>query len=209
MDPYRTPLPRSSPFPYNHDFCGGRLVGEQRWFYRNAEEWQAFAERLKLTPCPHCKAVGTLIRHGFLYGFDDCNPLHKTLRARRIFCSNRNARPGCGRTFSVWAADKIRRLGLTTSTLWRFLQCAVAHGIFAAIRGCGCHLSDRTLLRIWKRFTLGQSMLRTALFGCCPPPELSAAHRPAAQVLAHLLAAFPDAHCPIAAFQLTFRAFFV
>jgi hypothetical protein len=184
-------------------------VGEQRWFYRNFEEWQAIAEHLKLTPCPHCRVVGALIRHGFLYGFDDCNPHRKTLRARRILCSNRHARPGCGRTFSVWAADKIRRLGLTTGRLWRFLQHAVADGIRAASRAGDCHLSDRTLLRIWKRFNLGQSMIRTALFGRCPPPHLPAAHRPAAQVLAHLQAAFPDAHCPIASFQRTFRTFFV
>ena len=71
-------------------------------------------ERLKQTPCPHCKVVGTLIRHGFLYGFDESNPQRKTVRARRIFCSNRHARRGCGRTFSVWFADKIRRLSLTT-----------------------------------------------------------------------------------------------
>jgi hypothetical protein len=184
-------------------------VGEQRWFYRNTEEWQALTQCLKLTPCPHCNAVGALIRHGFLYGFDDSNPHQKTRRARRILCSNRYARPGCGRTFSVWAADKIRRLGLTTARLWRFLQRAVAHGILAAIRASDCHLSDRSLLRIWKRFNLGQSKIRTALFGCCPPPELPAEHQPAAHVLAHLQAAFPDAHCPIAAFQLTFRTFFV
>ena len=44
---------------------------EQRWFYRGIEEWQAFVERLKLIPCPHCQVVGALIRHGFLSGFDD------------------------------------------------------------------------------------------------------------------------------------------
>ena len=90
-------------------------MGEQRWFYRSDEEWTAIAERLKQTPCPHCKVVGTLIRHGCLYGFDESSPQRKTVRARRIFCSNRNARPGCGRTFSVWLADKIRRLSLTTA----------------------------------------------------------------------------------------------
>jgi hypothetical protein len=184
-------------------------VGEQRWFYRNTEEWNAIAQRLKQTPCPHCQVVGALIRHGALYGFDDSNPHRKTLRARRIFCSNRQARPGCGHTFSVWAADKIRRLGLTTGGLWRFLQRAVADGLLAAIRGIHCHLSDRTLQRIWKRFHRGQSKIRTALFGRCPPPELPAEHRPAAQVLAHLQAAFPDAPCPIASFQQALRTFLV
>jgi len=183
-------------------------VGEPHWFYRTVEEWIAIAERLRETPCPHCKRVGTLIRHGFLRGFDDRGK-HQTVRARRIFCSNRNHRPGCGRTFSVWLADKIRRLGLTTRGLWCFLQRAVAAGIRAAIRGSDGPLSDRTWWRLWKRFKHGQSKIRTALFGCCPPPELRTEDRPAAQVLAHLQAAFPDAPCPIATFQQTLRTFFV
>ena len=187
-------------------------MGEKRWFYRSDEEWSAIAERLKLTPCPHCKAVGTLIRHGFLYGFDESSPQRKTLRARRIFCSNRNRRRGCGRTFSVWVADKIRRLSLTTRGLWGFLKRAAAGTIAAAIRAADCHLSDRTLQRLWKRFDRGQSTIRTALLERCPPPELPAepARRPAAaQVLAHLQAAFPGADCPIATFQHSMRSFFV
>ena len=141
-------------------------------------------------------------------------PSERRVRARRIFCSNRNARPGCGRTFSVWLADKIRRLSLTTGALWRFLQRAVAGSILAAIRAADCQLSDRTWQRIWKRFDQGQSKIRTALSGAarrpnCRPVAGEPAHRPAAQVLAHLQAAFPDADCPIAAFQHTLRTFFV
>ena len=129
----RTPLkdflsyPASTP-PLPH--AGRITIFVEAWsawarsdgFSAATEEWSAIAERLKLTPCPHCKVVGTLIRHGFLRGFDESNPRRKTLRARRVFCSNRQARPGCGRTFSVWCADKIRRLSLTTGCLWRFLQ---------------------------------------------------------------------------------------
>jgi hypothetical protein len=186
-------------------------VGQKRLFYRSVEEWTGIAEGLKQAPCPHCRVVGALIRHGNLYGFDESSPQRKTLRARRIFCSNRQARPGCGRTFSVWLADKIRRLSLTTGALWRFLQCAIGGGILAAIRAADCRLSDRTMQRIWKRFDRGQSKIRTALCGRCPPPELPAlpARQPAAHVLAHLEAAFPGAHCPIASFQHSMQTFFV
>ena len=190
-------------------------MGGECWFYRDESEWIAIAERLKQMPCPGCKAVGTLIRHGFLYGFDEENPRRKTVRARRIFCSNRHARPGCGRTFSVWLADKIRRLSLTSRGLWTFLKRAAAAGVAAAIRAAGCHLCDRTMQRLWKRFDRGQSAIRTALFGRCPPPETppeaspEPARRPtAAHVLAHLQAAFPNADCPIAAFQHATRSFF-
>jgi hypothetical protein len=184
-------------------------VDDPQWFYCHDDQWNAFAQRLKLTPCPHCQVVGALIQHGFLFGFDENHTQQQTPRAHRIFCNNRQARPGCGRTFSVWLADTIRRLGLTTAGLWRFLQHAVAGGIFAAIRDRDCFLSDRTLQRIWRRFRHGQSLIRTALFGQCPPPQLPAAHQPAAHVLAYLQAAFPDSPCPIAAFQHTLRTFFV
>jgi hypothetical protein len=186
-------------------------VGEQRWFCRSDQEWIAFAERLKQTACPHCKAVGTLIRHGFLHGYDEGDSQRKTIRARRIFCSNRHRRPGCGRTFSVWMADKIRRLSVTAHALWRFLQRAVAGSIAAACRDVAdCRRSDRTWQRIWKRFDRGQSKIRTALSACCPPPDPPAEScRPATQVLAHLQAAFPDSHCPIAVFQHSMRTFFV
>lgn len=185
-------------------------MGQERWFFRNAEEWNAIAERLKQTPCPHCKRVGALIRHGYVRGFDDGSPRRPTVRARRVFCSNRNARPGCGRTFSVWYADKIRRLSLTTDALWRFLRCAVTCSIALAIHAVlDCGRSDRTWQRLWQRFQHGQSQIRTALSALCPPPQVPAAHRPAAHVVAHLQAAFPHAHCPITAFQQASRTFFV
>jgi hypothetical protein len=136
-------------------------VGEERWFYRSAEEWIALVEQLKQMPCPHCKVVGALIRHGYLRGYDESSSQRQTIRARRIFCSNRQARRGCGRTLSVWCADKIRRLSLTTGCLWRFLHRAAAGSIGAAIRSVDCQLSDRTWQRIWKRFDRGQSKIRT------------------------------------------------
>ncbi len=180
-------------------------------FVRGVDDWKAIVERLKLTPCPHCHAVGFLIRHGALHGFDDTSPQRTTLRARRIFCSNRQLRRGCGRTFSVWLADKIRRLSLTAAALATFLKRVLTSSLRAACRA-GCYLCDRTWQRIWKRFDLGQSRIRTALLGQCPPPQVVAAatRRPlAAQVLAHLHAAFPHADCPIAAFQQTLNTFFL
>jgi hypothetical protein len=190
-------------------------MGDERWFYRSAEEWASIAERLKQTACPHCKVVGTLIRHGCLYGFDESSPQRKTLRARRIFCSNRNDRPGCGRTFSIWLADKIRHLGLTTDALWLFLQTALTVGVLAAGRAVYHRLSDRTWQRIWRRFDRAQSKIRTALYSRCPPPlppprsSSKPIRRTAAEVLAHLQAAFPDTQCPIADFQHSMQTFFV
>lgn len=176
----------------------------RRWFYRSDDEWNALAERLKLTPCPHCDVTGTLIRHGILTGFDDANPPRKALRARRVFCSNRRRRPGCGRTVSVWLAHKIQRLSLGTRTLADFLRRVVAGTVAAATRDTHVPLSDRTLRRIWQRFDHAQSQIRTALCLRCPPPTgpPDPGPRPIlAEVFAHLLAAFPDTDDPLAAYQ--------
>jgi hypothetical protein len=72
-------------------------------------------------------------------------------------------------------------------------------------------LSDRQMQRIWKRFDLGQCQIRTGLWQHSEPPERPAQspQSPAAEVLTHLQAAFPNSDCPIAAFQHAQRMFFV
>lgn len=169
----------------------------ERWFYRTAEEWTELVERLKVTPCPHCHVVGSLNRHGTLMGYDESQ--RQVLRARRVYCSNRHSQSGCGRTFSVWLADKIRRLSLSTHVVWRFLQQVIAGSIAAAARSM-TERSDRTWQRVWKRFQLAQTILRSALIKRCPPPTLFS-DRPEAQVIAHLQVAFSQDNCPLAAFQ--------
>jgi hypothetical protein len=180
-------------------------------FYRSDEQWTTIVEQLKMTHCPHCNRAGALILHGSLYGFDDSSPQRKTRRARRIFCSNRNLRTGCGRTFTVWLADKVRRLSLTAHTLWAFLQRATNGTIADAIRQTNGHLCHRTWQRIWTRFQLAQSTIRTALTARCPPPTPppDSLHSPAAHTIAHLQIAFPNDNCPIATFQQELATFFV
>lgn len=180
-----------------------------RWFYRDEAEWIEISSQLKLMACPHCKVVGNLIRHGALQGFDEDRRI--VLRAHRVFCSRRHRRRGCGRTVSVWLADKIKRLKVTTRRLWDFLQQAVSGTIETAIRALHSRFCDRTWQRVWARFNAAQSQVRTALANRSPPPErpLKPSRRPAALVLAHLHAVFGNGDCPIAAFQLTIQAFFM
>lgn len=131
---------------------------------------------------------------------------------RGIFCSNRHRRCGCGRTISVWLADKIRRLSLVARTVWVFLKRAVASTIAAAIRATESPRSERTMRRVWTRFQRAQSAIRTALLNRGPPPAFAAAsfRQPAAaHVLAHLQSTFPQADCPVAAFQPATRSFFI
>jgi hypothetical protein len=188
----------------------GRLgAGGRMRVCETQEELEAVRAKLKMTPCPHCKRVGQLIRHGFLRGYDDQHPRRKAVRAQRIFCSNRNRTSGCGRTFSVWWAGKIARLFLTAESLWTFLINSAATGNKRqAFRDLNSGLSDSAPYRIWKRFLKAQSAVRTALGRLCDPPKL-ASKQPAELTLAHLKAAFGDHACPLVAFQAKLQTFFM
>ena len=164
---------------------------------------------MKLTPCPHCKVVGTLILHGRLYGYAENGDCEKTCRGRRIFCSNRRRRHnGCGRTFAVLAADTIRRFRIGAKTFWRFIKLVLSLNNKAkALRDSKAGYTQSAAYILWQRFMDAQSHLRTALISQCSPPACCPAPKPAlplqkaAQTVAHLEAAFPSESCPIAAFQ--------
>lgn len=179
-------------------------------FYGCEKEFREIQEKLKRTACPDCKAVGHLILHGFLKGYDEGDRRQKCVRARRIFCNDRKARGGgCGRTFSVWVEDKVRRSKLTAGCLWKFLNLVVTGGNqLRAIRAIACGLTDSAVYRIWQRFARVQTHVRTALANLCPPPAVED-ERPAAQTIAHLKAAFPGAKCPIISYQRTLQSFFL
>ena len=166
--------------------------------------------RLRITPCPHCKEVGNLIKHGFLRGYDQEHQLNKTVRAARVFCSNRNRATGCGRTFSVWIAHKIKQLFLCADSLWLFLSGAVSSGNkLEAFRKLNSGLSDSAPYRIWRRFLNAQAAIRAALVGLCEPPQI-VSDCPVQLTLAHLQKAFQEHRLsPIAAFGATLQSFFI
>jgi hypothetical protein len=166
--------------------------------------------KLRITPCPHCKMTGALIRHGFLRGYDQNNQLNKAVRAWRVFCSNRHRATGCGRTFSVWLANKIKRVYLCADSLWQFLNTAVNSGNkLQAFRSLSSGLSDSAAYHLWRRFLNAQAAIRTALAGLCEPPQVVSGD-PALLTLAHLQKAFKEHPLsPIAAFAARLQTFFI
>jgi hypothetical protein len=166
--------------------------------------------KLKITPCPHCKLTGALIKHGFLRGYDPDHQRNKTVRAARVFCSNRHRATGCGRTFSVWIAEKIKYLFLSAESLWQFLSNAVNSGNkLQAFRDLNSGLSDSAPYHIWRRFLNAQVTIRTALTRCCEPPQMIS-DCPAKLTLAHLSQAFKEHPLsPIAAFGAALQTFFI
>ena len=166
--------------------------------------------KLKITPCPHCKRVGALIKHGFLRGYDQQHQLAKSVRAARVYCSNRHRATGCGRTFSVWTADKVKHLFLSAESLWQFLSNAVSSGNkLQAFRNLNSGLNDSAAYHIWRRFINTQAAIRTALCRLCEPPHITS-DCPAMLTLEHLALAFKEhSLSPVAAFGVVLQTFLI
>ncbi len=141
---------------------------------------------VELWTCPHCKRSGTLIGHGYLRGYTERGQA-LVARGRRVFCSNRGRRSGCGRTLSVKLATVLSGFVVRTLTLFRFAS-AVAGGLTrraAWLSAAAGALSMSSGYRLWQRLSIAQSSLRARLCREAPPPE-STAREPVAALLAHL-----------------------
>ena len=162
---------------------------------------------MKMSACPHCKRKGFLILHGYLYGYGvSVNSLIK--RGRRIFCSNRNKKDGCGKTFSILKSVFIRNFVICADTLWSFLN-KVKKGstLIAAFRETGSQMSNTTCYRIFKRFMFNQPRIRTRLLNTKSPPDLTCVKSPVIQTIIHLEEVFQN--CPVSNFQHYFQTSFL
>lgn len=156
---------------------------------------------IKLWACPHCGRSGTLIGHGYLRGYAERGQ-ELVVRGRRIFCSNRQRRPGCGRTLSVLVATAISGFVVRALTLFRFAQEVVLGlSLGAAWRAAAAGaFSVWSGYRLWRRLGAAQSALRSRLCREHGPP--ACAHsEPLAALLAHFRVVFPNAVSPFSEFQ--------
>ncbi|MFO0570253.1 MAG: hypothetical protein U0263_31720 [Polyangiaceae bacterium] len=155
-------------------------------FVRDQDALEAGLVGIKLAACPHCRQVGTLIGHGVLRGYAERSSA-SVVRGRRILCSNRGRRPGCGRTFSVLLSTVVPGFVVRTLTLWCFAK-AVLSGLSrrsAWLCEAGASLALSSGYRLWRRLSAAQSALRSRLWREAPAPS-SSAHEPLAQLVAHL-----------------------
>ena len=133
-------------------------------FYKRAADFQRFYHRIKLIRCPHCQKSGHLILHGYLLGYDERSNHLKTIRGRRIFCSNRDRRQGCGRTFSILAAHILKNFTITTLSLWNFLNNIVLgmnkHAAFGFLQ---LPFSSSSIYRFYQHIYIRQQKIRTLL----------------------------------------------
>jgi hypothetical protein len=175
-------------------------------FYRRESGFRPIHLRLKQYPCPHCKETGTLILHGYLRGYDLKKINKRIIRGHRIFCSNRDRRKGCGKSFSIVLAAMLKRFIIQTSQLWSFLK-NIAAGLntFQAFKAIKVLLSFTSFYRLRKRVHLNQPNIRPFLARRSHPPRDVHHIRPLVATIHHIQSAFKGNPDPLAAFQHVFQ----
>jgi len=178
-------------------------------FYAAEEDLRRFRSTLKLQTCPHCGKTGTLNLHGHLYGYSEHGGNTPVIRGHRLFCNNRCRRPGCGKTVGLWLSHHLRNFIFTLSALWIFLTAILAGRTKAdAFRQIKTALHFTAAYRVFRRVEQAQSRLRAELARRVRPPGTTRSDAPLAATLEHLRAAFPNALCPPAEYQLVFQTSF-
>ncbi len=179
-----------------------------RRFYKNDEEFNNIYEKLKLIKCPHCNLIGLLILHGYLYGYSE-NNTERIKRGRRIICSNRKNKKGCGKTHSILLSTFIKHFSISANTVWNFLN-KVKHGIhlFKAFKDTGSKMRVTNCYRIFKKFKKSQFSIRTNLLLITIAPQMPHTTDPAIQTINHLKFVFEMSPCPISRFQEYFQTSF-
>lgn len=121
-----------------------------------------------------------------------------------FFCSNRHSKLGCGRTFPVYRSEVIPYCSLRTRQLFELLSLvsrrASGTSVHAAWRASRLVFSQRTARRWLARWSDLTTHVRAGLGLVAAPPGRTDG-RADPMTLRHLVAAFPGAACPIAAFQ--------
>jgi hypothetical protein len=89
-------------------------------YYASLHAIQQQTRALFHEQCRHCQQTHHLISHGFVYkkrsGSEPKQPVGK-----RVFCSNRHGRAGCGRTMQLYLDTTIRYLHYTGECVVAFV----------------------------------------------------------------------------------------
>jgi len=97
-------------------------------FFKDLDSIQQFTHSLNqyhdVLKCQFCSKNNHFVSHGFVYK-KQYNGLKKTV-GKRIFCSNRFGRSGCGRTFRVYLATEVPKLNYAIRHLSAFIHALIA-----------------------------------------------------------------------------------
>jgi hypothetical protein len=156
--------------------------------------------QIKAGGCPHCRHPSAVVAHGYVKKASGSNS-----RGMRFFCSDRYSNEGCGRTFAVLWNTVIPRCSLLTSQILALVRVVAGgpstHGAWYFSR---LPISISSAYRWVAKWLKLAGHIRSGLCLTIQPPGKADAQADPF-TLNHLSAAYPEAPCAIAAFQLSLQ----
>jgi len=142
-------------------------------YYPNLQAIEQQTMQLEYAQCVHCHQRRQLVSHGFIRKKQvGAEPVAV---GKRVFCSNRHWRTGCGRTMQLYLDVTVRYLHYAGSALVAFVLALISGASIhlAYLQATGCE-TPRNAYRWLKRFDAQLSLYRSLL------------HRPVLQDIAAL-----------------------
>lgn len=97
-------------------------------FFANIDSLHQFTLTLDAMPepavCPQCRKTDQFVSHGFIY--KRLNLGKRQTIGKRIFCSNRSGRSGCGSTCQLYISQTLPSLQYNALHLFVFLRSLIA-----------------------------------------------------------------------------------
>lgn len=168
-------------------------------FYET-DEFQLIRQKIKIYDCPHCKRSGYLIFHGFIKGYDVLRGI-TVIKGRRIFCSNRFRKQGCGRTWSIYLSGYIPKFSIDVKTLSNILS--GAKNPFKTWKETETGICKTSFYRITNRFIQSTPKIRTQLIVKYKPPPFIEYHL--FSTIKHLKSLNINLETALTMFQFTFQ----
>jgi len=140
--------------------------------------------------CAHCRQNDQFVSHGIIYKQRSGSFTEKV--GKRIFCSNRCGRKGCGRTFQLYVANEVPSCRYGAAHLFVFISALMAKlNIEEAYLKATGQSESRHAWRWLKKFMVKLSEYRSFL-KVRQVPQDSCAHqtRSSSRYLRHLLPTF-------------------
>ncbi len=114
--------------------------------------------------CVHCSKHDQFVSHGIVYKQRSSTVRKKV--GKRIFCSNRYGRLGCGRTFQLYLSDEVPTFRYNAAHLFVFIASLLARysvkkAYFAATGKSTCRNAWRWLNQLVKQVTTFRSFLKS------------------------------------------------
>ncbi len=98
-------------------------------FYSDFDSIHAFTQSLNYhqneLECTHCLKSDQFVSHGIIYKQRSIVQAEKV--GKRLFCSNRYGRSGCGRTFQIYIADEVPTYRYAAVHLFLFITALMAN----------------------------------------------------------------------------------